>query len=95
MANSDDDTVSKLRASNGQIRRFPVGQQPYEMAYGGGYIWVTNSSDNTLLKLRLRDGQIEQTYATQSFPTGVLFDGTNVWGANFYSGTLSKLSHGP
>ena len=53
VANAFDDTVSKLRASDGVEAAgspFPVGSDPLAVAFDGANIWVANSTDNTVSK---------------------------------------------
>ena len=52
VANWQDNTVSKLRASDGvELGRFPVGDGPTAVAFDEAHIWVTNTKDNTVSKL--------------------------------------------
>jgi len=54
---------------------------------------VTNSDDNTVAVLGNRGG-IKKTYTVGTFPTGILFDGTNIWVANYFDSTVSKIKAG-
>jgi YVTN family beta-propeller protein len=52
VANTPDNTVSVLQASNGApLGTFPVGNAPENLAFDGANIWVSNSVGNTLSKL--------------------------------------------
>jgi DNA-binding beta-propeller fold protein YncE len=43
--------VTKLRASDGaNLGTFPVGTEPYGVAFDGANIWVANSISNTVSK---------------------------------------------
>jgi len=92
VTNSDDDTVSKLRASDGSmIGTYAVGDSPYGVAFDGAFIWVANYNDDTVSKLRASDGYLCGTYAVGYAPYGIAFDGTNIWISNTGSDTVSKL----
>ena len=55
--NSDSDTVTELRASDGKrLRDVSVGSRPWGIAFDGTNIWVTNFYSNTVTKFRARDG---------------------------------------
>jgi hypothetical protein len=82
VANSSDNTVSKLRASDGANQgTFAVGSFPLAVAFDGANIWLANFRDKTVSKLRASDGT-----ALGTFPLGIApnsdvlaFDGANIW----------------
>ena len=52
VANQGDNTVSKLRASDGApLGTFTVGTFPYGIAFDGANIWVANQFSDTVSKL--------------------------------------------
>jgi len=52
VTNYFDDTVTKLRAIDGDVQgTFNVGDRPYGMAFDGANIWVANYGSNTVTKL--------------------------------------------
>jgi DNA-binding beta-propeller fold protein YncE len=52
VANFWDDTVTKLRASDGsELGTFNVGGGPVGLAFDGANIWVTNGYDDNVMKL--------------------------------------------
>ena len=51
VANAGDDTVTKLRASDGVSQgTFPVGSVPVGVAFDGTHIWVANQISYTVSK---------------------------------------------
>jgi DNA-binding beta-propeller fold protein YncE len=57
IANQYDNTVVKLRASDGTLQgTFPVGPSPIDIIYDGANFWIANSTDGTVTKLRGSDG---------------------------------------
>src|SRR5271169_2731212 len=49
-ANNGDNSVTKLRTSDGQVLgKFPVGNAPFGVTFDGANIWVTNSGDNSVM----------------------------------------------
>ncbi len=52
VTNNGSDTVTKLRASDGDLQgTFTVGDGPRGVAFDGANIWVVNSDDDTVTKL--------------------------------------------
>jgi len=90
-----DNTVSKLRASDGKVMgTFNTGQGPQWPTFDGEHIWIPNSVDNTVSKLRVSDGVILGTFPVGVSPVATAFDGANIWVANytgFGNGTVTKL----
>jgi DNA-binding beta-propeller fold protein YncE len=52
---------------------------------------VANRLGGTVTELRGSDGMSLGTFTVGTGPSGVAFDGANVWVVNFNSGTVSKL----
>jgi DNA-binding beta-propeller fold protein YncE len=52
VTNETDNTVTKLRASDGALEAtLPTGPGPYGIAFDGANVWVTNSDAGTVSKL--------------------------------------------
>jgi len=98
VANRGDDTVTKLRTSDGALigtynagNMDTLGYAPGGIAFDGEYIWVANQASNSVTKLRASDGVLIGTYATGVAPMGIAFDGANIWVTDSGSDTVSKL----
>ena len=73
-----DNTVSKLRASDGiNLGNFPTGKFPWVIAFDGSSIWVASNGipGNTVTKLRASDGAALGTFTVGNSAFGVAFDG--------------------
>jgi len=91
VSNNGDNTVTKLRASDGKkLGEFAVGQVPFNAAFDGEAIWVTNTQGASVTKLRASDGKVLGTFPDNGAPAGIVFDGTYVWVANFDTVTRFK-----
>ena len=91
-ANGRDNTVYKLRASDGVLQGvFTTGDFPEGLTFDGANIWVANFGANTVTKLRASDGQLQGTFPVGSGPQGMAFDGANIWVTNSLADTVSKL----
>ena len=92
VTNTGDNTVTKLRASDGSVvGTYMVGLSPNGIAYDGTNIWVTIEGFSTVIVLRASDGSLVAQYFVGSGPEGIAFDGANMWVANSGSGNLTKL----
>src|SRR5580700_6890111 len=79
VANQLNNSVTKLRASDGAIQgTFAVGITPDAPAFDGANIWVPNFNSNNVTKLRASDGTTLGTFAVGVTPAGVAFDGANI-----------------
>ena len=92
VANLLDNTVTKLRSSDGsKLGTFVVGTHPSGLCSEGANIWVANSDAGNVTKLRASDGTVVGTFAVGSRPSGILCNGTNIWVANGGSNNVTKL----
>ncbi|PYT01972.1 MAG: hypothetical protein DMF63_03820 [Acidobacteria bacterium] len=91
VANGGNNTVTKLRASDGVVLGvFPINGNATNVVFDGGNIWVTSSSAGTVIKLRASDGALLGTFPVVNPPTVMAFDGENIWVASV-SPSLRKL----
>ena len=92
VANTDSDTVTKLRASDGAVLgTFAVGSHPVGVTVDRANVWVVNGQSDNVTKLRGSDGTVLGTYAVGSHPEGIAFDGTNMWVTNSASDNVTQL----
>ena len=69
-----------------------VGFIPEQLGFDGADVWVTIGGDDTIVRLNATNGVIQKTYALQDASGTVLFDGTSIWVAGYYSGIVTKIS---
>src|SRR5262249_45101633 len=83
VTNQNDNTVTKLRASDGtNLGTFPVGRVPIWITFDGANIWVSNHLSDNVTKLRASDGVVLGTFDVGSAPQGIAYDGpTSGWQA--------------
>ena len=92
VANFSDNTVTKLRVSDGHVMgTYATGHGPQMLACDGVNMWVGNSADGTVSKLRVADGVSLGTYRVGSYPMGIAFDGSHIWTANLGDSTVTEL----
>src|SRR5271156_2010669 len=80
--NGSQDAVTSGTAQNGHSGHriapasFPVGKEPYGVAFDGTSIWVANFRNDTVSKLRANDGVVLGTFNVGRGPIGVVSDGS-------------------
>ena len=88
-ANRGSGTVTKLRASDGQLLgTFNAPIEPYGIAFDGENIWVSGNYVNVL---RASDGVSLGLFSPNTDTVGVAFDGANVWIAGQNDNGVGKL----
>ena len=94
VANEFDDSLTKLRASDGmELGTFPVGDGPRALAFDGRSVWVANANDDTVTRLSL-EGNVMATVAVGDGPIGLAYDGRDIWVSNNVGRTVSVLDGG-
>lgn len=92
VANRGENTVTKLRASDGGVvGTYAVGRLPLSVTFDGEHVWVVNYTDNSVSKLRASDGTTVGTYAVGRCPRMAAFDGANIWVGNSSDNTVTQL----
>jgi YVTN family beta-propeller protein len=93
VANSKDDTVSRIKIADSTVSTFPVGDNPQGVAVGAGSVWVANSGYNFVSRINPA-GEVIATIELLNGvdgPQGLSFDGTSVWVSYFGSDSVWKI----
>lgn len=83
-------TVSKLREDGTMLWTTPV-EDPWDMAFDGSTVWVTNRNINRVTRLN-ESGCIVGVYKAGDHPLGIAFDGAYMWVADNGNDTVTKLN---
>jgi hypothetical protein len=79
----NDNYVLRMRTSDGQVLAAFKMPAPLDesISYDGSYVWTTFQDPRCIVKLQTSDGSVQQTISLTyyDFPTGMAFDGTNIW----------------
>lgn len=91
VANSGDNSVSKLRARDGKLLgTFSAPGGAYGVAFDGIHIWVTGYQGVT--ELRASDGKnLHFYYTPRTETTGIVFTGTNTWVTGWNNNAAGKF----
>jgi DNA-binding beta-propeller fold protein YncE len=85
VANNSDNSITKLRASDGTPLATIPGSPanglngPRGLAFDGANIWVTNNNAHTVSEFRASDASFVRVFTISTQAFGVAFDGANVW----------------
>ncbi|MDX6612703.1 MAG: hypothetical protein QOD75_1889 [Blastocatellia bacterium] len=79
VGNSEDETVMRLRATNGTSQGTFQTTFPLALAYDGTYIWVGHTDNVT--RLLAADGSDQGCFQVGSLPQALVYDGTYIWAA--------------
>ena len=94
VANSADDTVTEINASNGTVIGPPikVGSGPDSISSDGIHVWVANCAAGTVTEINASNGTvIGPPISVGNGPNSISSDGTDVWVNNQSSQTLSEI----
>src|SRR5260370_32519849 len=91
VTNGGDNTVTRLESPGSLSKTFPVGRDPFGIAFDGQNMWIANLLDNTVTNIRASDGSNLGTFPVGSSPHDVAFDGANIWVTNNGSANVTKL----
>jgi DNA-binding beta-propeller fold protein YncE len=89
-------TVMQIEASTGQVvRQVPINNdEPSALVYDhvNNLIWVTDQSKGTLTRIDASTGNIVgNLVGVGSNPNSLAFDGTNIWSADDYDGSIKLV----
>ncbi len=92
VANYFSDHVTQLRASDGMnLGDHPIpGTSAWAIGFDGTSIWLVDDNFGEVVKFRPSDGQILGAYPVGPSPSGIVYDGANIWVGND-NGELVKI----
>jgi ABC-type transport system substrate-binding protein/class 3 adenylate cyclase/streptogramin lyase len=97
VANTADDSVSRIDLRTGNVSQIQVGGGPVGVVGvvgvgGGGAVWVTNGLDGTVSRIALgANPKVVQRVHVGDGPLGIAYGDGAVWVANSVDGTVSKI----
>ena len=84
-------TVTKYNLNGVVLGEYATGDNPDDVIYHNGYIWVANKGSDNVMKFDL-NGELIGTYPVGDAPQELAVEGDNIWVANNKGGTVMKLS---
>jgi YVTN family beta-propeller protein len=92
VANTLEDTVSRIDAESGQVTTIDVGGEPAGVATGAGYAWVTDATEGTVEQIDPATNQIVGSVKIGNGPRGVAVAYRAVWALAVTDGELVRVS---
>lgn len=80
--------VRGLYENNGLV---PVGAGPWEFAFDGRWLWVSNELNDTVQAIDPATGAVQQTVNVGRRPGALVFDGRYLWVVNQLDDTLQAI----
>ena len=71
VANTGDDTVSRVDPGTGAAPPIRVGDEPVAVAVGAGAVWVANAGDGTISRIDPGRSEVVETIETGNAPSGI------------------------
>ena len=93
VADENSNDIYKIMASTGAVLQiYPGGHGAQYLAYDtvNGNVWITNPGDNNVTVINTSSGNLV-SYPSGNSPDGIVFDGSNMWVANFSPATVTKM----
>ena len=94
VANTLDDTVSRVEIDSGQVATIDVGGEPAGIATGAGFTWVADATEGTIDQIDPRANRIVGSIAVGNAPRGVAVAFGAVWVPTAVDGELVRIDLG-
>jgi YVTN family beta-propeller protein len=91
VADSFENTVSRIDPSNFVARTIPVGHGPQAIAVGAGSVWVADTGDDAVVRIDPATNSVTTTIDVGQAPTAIAVAEHGVWVANSGDGTVSRI----
>ena len=91
IADSFENTVSRIDAAGVEVATIPVGNGARAVAAGEGAVWVVESLDDSVVRIDPDTNSVTTTIAVGRYPSSIAVGGGAVWVANRHGGTVSRI----
>jgi peptide/nickel transport system substrate-binding protein len=91
VANSGEQTISRIDPRTGRVTTLDVHAEPTELAVGAGSLWMTSATTRTVRQIDPRSGRVVLRIQVGSGPSGIVVSHGAVWVANSLDGTVSRV----
>src|SRR4051794_5508353 len=90
VANSGDDTVTRVAPDGSDRRDIGVGDAPIGISSNADEVWVASSGSNTVTRIDAQSGAVKGKLDTEKSPWGVVVNSRRAFLTNRGSGTVSE-----
>jgi YVTN family beta-propeller protein len=84
-------TLLRVDAQSGRVRRIPVGRFPDAVEVGFGSVWVVEKEDDTVRRIDPVSGRTQAVIAVGHLPFAIAVNQWSVWVTNECAGTVSRI----
>jgi YVTN family beta-propeller protein len=84
------DDLTRILLPSLRTKHYPVGSQPYDVAFAAGAAWATNYGDGTVTRVDATTGR-RTTVKVGIAPVGIAPSGGALWVGNQGDGTVSRI----
>ncbi len=91
VADTFDNTVSRIDASNVVTATIPVGRGPQAIAVGAGAVWVVDRLDDAVVRIDTSRNAVTTTIPVGRGPSAIAVGADAVWVTNSRGGTVSRI----
>ncbi|MBI4337693.1 MAG: hypothetical protein HY683_07715 [Chloroflexi bacterium] len=83
--------LTKIRLADGAVTTVPVDGSLSGIGFYGGNLWITIRDRNEVQKRDPSTGALRAVFPVGGDPQHLVFDGSNIWVANYTTRDLSKI----
>ena len=91
IANTLDDTVSRIDAESGQVATIDIGGEPAGVAVGAEFAWVTDATEGTLEQVDPETNRVVGSLEVGNGPRGVAVAFGSVWVVATVDGEIVRI----
>jgi YVTN family beta-propeller protein len=91
IANTLDDTVSRVDAESGQVATIDIGGEPAGVAVGGEFAWVTDATEGTVEQVDPEANRVVGSLKVGNGPAGVAVAFRAVWVVTAVDGAVTRV----
>jgi ABC-type transport system substrate-binding protein/DNA-binding SARP family transcriptional activator/DNA-binding beta-propeller fold protein YncE len=91
VADTQDETVSRLEADEDRVVTIPVGSDPVALAFGAGALWVAERGDLTVAQISPASNKVVRRIETSNAPSAIAAGSGAVWVTSAEDQTVSRV----
>jgi peptide/nickel transport system substrate-binding protein len=94
VADSSDETVSRIEPGRDRVVTIPVGSDPAALAFGDGALWVAERGDRTIAQVSPVSSKVVERIDVANGPSAIAVGYGSVWVGSAVDQTVSQISIG-
>jgi ABC-type transport system substrate-binding protein/DNA-binding SARP family transcriptional activator len=94
VADTQDETVSRVEPSRNRVVTIPVGSDPAALAFGAGALWVAERGDGTVAQVSPASNKVLRRIEIANGPSAIAVGHGAVWVTSAVDQTVSRIPIG-